>query len=533
MSTTDVYELGESLIDYIKLLEKLEQDKVTDRLYAKDQNLFVGDTLMLDWLFAPQEQLQSLPKLVAIKERVLQHNFSAIVLLGMGGSSLAVRVFEQCLSRERKPFFIIDTIHPSAIYRLEQEIDIKNTLFIVASKSGSTLEPNLLYHHFLAELIKAKVKDPYAHFMAITDPISSLEQIAAENGFLEGPFGDPLIGGRYSALSAFGVMPALLMDIDVKSLLQEAIAMSARCQIKTPLKDNPGAQLGAFLGLNAVKGRDLLKFYFSKSLKPLGGWLMQLIAESLGKDNKGIVPIIARDDDESYSSSFMHCFIELSDELGFTSLKKRLNEQGSPSLTMALPDRMSIGAHMFKWEIGVSLAGHIMGVNPFDQPDVEKSKLAARAAMDSFGEQNDRAPEASAQEAIESLLKTSSSASYCALLSYLDENLENMALLEDLAHKLEKRLKMPVLVQSGPRYLHSTGQLFKGGKNDGCFLMLTGSYEHDFPSDIKGLTFKDIHLSQALGDQEAMTSAKRKIWRSFMPDATRGIGELLSILEHN
>lgn len=521
--------------EWTELLRNFEETQLISRLWQHDPTLFPGHILMLDWLNAPEVGLHSLPQLEVLKDKIQQRNFSAIALLGMGGSSLAARVFKQCLaSSSGRPFFIVDTIHPSAIWRLEEQIDIKSTLFIVASKSGSTLEPNLLYHHFVTRLLEEGISDAASHFMAITDPVSSLEQRAAENGFLQGPFGSPLIGGRYSALSAFGLMPALLMDIDAKRLLLAARDMSELCRIEFPLPDNPGAMLGAFLGLNAIKGRDQLRLYFSERLKPLGGWLEQLIAESLGKNGQGITPILRDAPVDLESRSSMHCFIELDGELAFNSAKKRLSDDKTPYHTIRLANTYDIAAEMFRWEIGTSVAGTVIGVNPFDQPDVEKSKDAARAIMNNWDSMKQNIASADPifydHHVMESLIETAPSAKYCAILSYLDESHENLQVLSALAQKLQRALAMPVLVQTGPRYLHSTGQLFKGGANEGCFLMITGPYSHDFPSDILGLSFKDIHLSQALGDQEAMNKAQRKLWRLDLKNIQADIQALITKL---
>ncbi|HXW60676.1 MAG TPA: hypothetical protein VEK06_03965, partial [Myxococcota bacterium] len=521
----DFYQIDRKLTAFEPFLNQLDQDQVMTRLWNKDPSLFVGKTLMLDWLNEPEKELKSLPHLIAVKDKALKTSCKAIVLLGMGGSSLATRVFHECLKSSSRPFFVFDTIHPSAIYRLEQQIDIPSTLFIVASKSGSTLEPNLLYHHFLSRLQEAKVSDPFRHFMAITDPISPLEQLSVENGFLEGAFGEPNIGGRYSALSAFGILPSLLMDIDARTVLERALTMAKLSGPSTPIRKNPGGHLGAFLGHNALSGRIKIKFFFSPSLKPLGSWLEQLLAESLGKDQKGIIPIVSNDEKLLDPASSMHCFIELVDEIGYVDQKNILKERENSFASLELLDRFDLGAEMFRWEVAVALAGSIIGVNPFDQPNVEKSKERARAIMDNWDAKQHEQKEDSESSTIafKAMINAAKNASFTAILSYLDENEANSALLEKLAMSIGQQINKPVIVQTGPRYLHSTGQLFKGGANVGCFLIITGPYEHNFPSDIKGLTFKDIHLSQALGDFEAMSSAARKIWRIHLTDVKEEI----------
>lgn len=507
------FDLDLRLPAWPQFLSDLENQQVIKRLWSKDSTLFKGKDHMLGWLSAPERELKSLEKLKSLKDAVLRHNFSAIVLLGMGGSSLAARVFHQCLSTE-KNFLVVDTIHPDELYRLEHSIDITKTLFIVASKSGFTLETDLLYHHFLKRLIDKKVSDPFCHFMAISDPISPLEQIAQENGFLQGTFGDPDIGGRFSALTAFGLMPAVLMDIDVEALLKSSITMAEQSGPDVLFYKNPSAMLGAFLGFNAINGHTTLYGYFSPTLKPLAAWLEQLIAESLGKDQKGIIPVFT--DNHQQKIDAMHCFIELEGEEGFSEQKKFLKDKDCSVSYLTIPDLFSIASLMYQWEIAISIAGSIMQVNPFDQPDVEKSKKAAKKTMESFflGKES-----VSDNKAIfDSFVQSLKNSSYAVLLSYLDENKTTQDLLLNLAHEINEHYNIPTLIQSGPRYLHSTGQLFKGGPNTGAFLMITGPYSHDYESNIKGLSLRDIHLCQALGDYDSMAYDQRTIRRINLLD---------------
>lgn len=499
-----------------------------ERLWAKDASLFAPspDPLMLDWLDSPKDQLKSLGILEKIKNNIDKNNFKTIVLLGMGGSSNGPRVFQAILAPKNKTFHVIDTIHPAAIKYLEEKLDLAHTLFIIASKSGSTLEPQLLYRYFCSELEASGVDQPARHFMTITDPTTQLEQESQEQGFLAGPFGNPLIGGRYSALSAFGIMPALLMNIDAKLLLKNAELMAQSC--REEISNNPGAQLGIYLGTHALSGRNQLVFYFSKSLEPFGWWLEQLIAESLGKNNSGILPLI---DSNTYISDekSMSCLISLDGE--DTSEPKN----NIPSFKITLKNKYELGSEMFRWQIAVSIAGIILKLNPFDQPDVEKSKKQARAILDQMLKnptQDFLELKTNKSEDINKFLAQARDKNYAAILSFLEDNHASKSYLEELKFNLSNLLKKPVLIQEGPRYLHSTGQLFKGGKNDGCFLLLTGPYPTDFPSFYAPLGIKDIHLSQALGDDRAMTDAERLIMHIHFKDMSLGFQELLSLIKH-
>lgn len=464
---------------------------------------------MMDWLFEPQSMIENLDNLIIKIKEVLAHNFSHVVLLGMGGSSLAPYVFNEIFEKNLNypKFFVLDSIHPHEIINIQGQIDIKNTLFIVSSKSGSSLEPNVLYNYFVEELQKAQVRDIYKHFLAITDPVTSLEQESVEKGFLLSVFGKPNIGGRFSACSVFGVVPLLLMGHDAKTMLQNAVSMADECAPSVLPKDNPGFLLGTFLGTNAKLGRDKLKIYLSKSLKPFGMWLEQLIAESLGKQGLGIVPVVS--DDFIQKPDVIHCFIELAGE----ELSSANNT--SSSIVLNLKNKQEIMAQMFLWQIAVSVAGIILRINPFDQPDVELSKILAKKALLSEGQDNlkpnfiDKNLKIYSNNNLDldSVIKKIKSSDYCAILSFLHE--DNKELLLNLKKSL-KNTKAEVLCQTGPRYLHSTGQLFKGGGNNSHFILLTSFYEQDLVLNNK-FSFAKAHFSQAMGDFMALSQKSKNI----------------------
>ncbi len=478
---------------------------------------------MMDWLFEPQSMLENLDNLIIKIKEVLAHNFSHVVLLGMGGSSLAPYVFNEVFEKNSNypKFFVLDSIHPHEILTIQAQIDIKNTLFIVSSKSGSSLEPNVLYNYFIEEMQKANVKDIYKHFLAITDPVTSLEQESMEKGFLLSVFGKPNIGGRFSACSVFGLVPLLLMGHDAKTLLQHAVTMVNECAPSVLPKDNPGFLLGTFLGTNAKLGCDKLKIYVSKSLKPFGMWLEQLIAESLGKQGLGIVPVVS--DDFIEKPDVMHCFIELHGE-------KISNAQDtSSSIVLNLQNKQELMAHMFLWQIAVSVAGIILGINPFDQPDVELSKILAKKAL-SDGQDNLKAHfiednlkiYSSNNLNLHDFIKPIKSSDYCAILSFLHEG--NKEFLLDLKKSLTNT-KAEVLCQTGPRYLHSTGQLFKGGGNNSHFILLTSFYEQDLMLNNK-FSFAKAHFSQAMGDFMALSQkGKNIVWIDIL--SNQGFADLI------
>lgn len=319
--------------------------------------------------------------------------------------------------------------------------------------------------------------------------------------------------------------------------------MAEQCATHHNVFDNPGALLGAFLGFNGRIDHNLLNFHFSDELAPFGAWLEQLIAESLGKDGKGLVPIVNPWSLDVKPHRSMHCFMGKSGDKVLSQKMLALKNEQASFASVEIDNLIDLGALMFMWEVAISLTGAIIDVNPFDQPDVEKSKVAARAFMnkistESASSNTSRAPIAvfetkeqkNPREALENFVRSSNACAFGAILSFLDETPDIEELLLKLSQRLGEKLAVPMLVQNGPRYLHSTGQLFKGGKNDGCFLMLTGPYHCDYPSEFPGLGFKNIDLSQALGDMAAMQEAQRRIVRVNLFDIKDGFAELFKII---
>ncbi|USN50055.1 MAG: hypothetical protein H6731_07210 [Myxococcales bacterium] len=507
-----------------------------------------NETLMLDWLNEPREMLGMIDNLKDLSDKIKQLNFESIVLMGMGGSSLAVKVFQDVLApNTNEKFFVLDTIHPDMLERLERTIDISKTLFVVSSKSGTTLEPNLLYQHFLSKLKEAGIENHFEHFIAITDTGTSLAEEANKNQFITSVKGNPLIGGRYSALSPFGIFPALLMGIDVQNLLEKSLQMTQECGPAILPERNPGVLLGLFLGVNTLCAHDQLVVYISPSLKSFGSWLEQLIAESLGKNHGGIVPLVEGDLEHVALPHSMHCVLELEGEPIDPSIKQELRKNHSNCIYLKIPDRSAIGSEMFRWEIAISTAAIILKLNPFDQPDVEKSKQQALLIIDQIKNKKFVGPKNAcySSDAVEifspgsdketinvmaSFFTAIKDGDYCAILSYLDETPENNSHVDSLAAKIRQHL-VPAIVQHGPRYLHSIGQLFKGGKNNGHFILITGPYKKDFSSSM-GINFKDIHLSQALGDFQTMIDDNRHILHVHLKDVAVGFRELLALSKH-
>lgn len=507
------------------ILKNLSDSKAVFRLWAQDENLFNHKNLMMDWLFEPKNIINKLPSLNKNIQKILEHNFSHIVLLGMGGSSLAPYVFNTIFDKKNNypKFLVLDSIHPCEITAIEKQIDIKHTLFIVSSKSGNSLEPLILYEYFVEQLKINNISDIYKHFIAITDPISNLEKEAVEQGFLEVFFGQPNIGGRFSASSVFGVVPLLLMGHDALSLLNNTVIMADECAPSMLAKDNKGFLLGAFLAAHAHK-KDKLKIYLSETLKPFGLWLEQLIAESLGKNKQGIVPVLSFD--YAPKEDAIHCFISLEGEEIVVP-----NDENQAIIKLSLSDTNEIMAQMFLWQVAISVVGIVMHCNPFDQPNVELSKILAKEAL-----QNDNKAKpllitdeaviySSSSNNISEFIQNIKPTDYCAILSFLpscaDKHLANLK-------SLILKTKAEVITQTGPRYLHSTGQLFKGGADNSHFIIITAPYEED--KKTHNISFKKAHYAQAVGDFMALSKLNKSvIWIDLMSNDYKIIQKIFSI----
>jgi glucose-6-phosphate isomerase len=464
------------------------------RLWAKDKTLFGSD--MLDWIDEPARLQKNISALEKVSDSA-KKRFSYFVLLGMGGSSAAPKMFKELLS-PKSPFFILDSIHPHEVSKVESLIDIEKTLFIVASKSGSTMEPLLLYQHFLKKLEKT-VTDPFSHFMAITDPISPLEQISVENGFLHAPLGRPLIGGRYSGLSVFGLLPAMLMGIDIKPILDSALNTAKNSGFSL----RPEHEVIKLARIMASFDQKNFLIYLSPKLLALKLWIEQLMAESLGKNGRGIIPIIV--------------------EKGPANVALVLENEHLPKAEwcMSLGSAHEVGGLMFALQMAVALTGYLLDINPFDQPDVERSKNLTKEIIEKLEK---KIPLAEYKNSTGFL--SNQPGHYCAILSYLPEDAKTLANLDLLKQALEPYFGEAIMVQQGPRYLHSTGQLFKGGPDTGHFILLTGPYETDFKNASNNLSMADAHLSQALGDLAAMHELQRKIIHIREQSVQKIMGEL-------
>jgi transaldolase / glucose-6-phosphate isomerase len=488
----------------------LENDLV-QRIWAHDATVWSGadEARWLGWLNAGLGQSVDLAELKAFQDWVRTRGFRHILLMGMGGSSLAPEVIAAILGAA--PGFpaltALDSTHPDQIRRVEASLDLSRTLFIVASKSGSTLEPDVLHRYFWARAGEV-VDRPGDQFVAITDPGSKLEALAGADGFARVFLGDPSIGGRFSALSPFGMVPAAALGLDVEAALAGAAVMARACQEEG--EANPGLTLGLALGRAAAAGCNKLTIIASPGLAPLGAWLEQLIAESTGKQGVGILPF----DGEAvgvpgvYGEDRIFAYLRLDGETGLDAPATALAEAGFTVLRLDIKRREDLFAEFFRWEFATAVAGAVLGINPFDQPDVEASKIKTRALTDAY-----EAGEALPDRAIgrpEDIDATVRGADYIALLAYLDRTEVNVRALGDLQTRLRDRYRIPVAVGFGPRYLHSTGQAYKGGPAGGAFVQFNGGVLTPLPIPGRSLDFAQVVEAQACGDLSVLEERGRR-----------------------
>ena len=514
------------------------------RLWAGDAKLWSGadEAKWLAWLQAPDAALKMLDALRGFQEDVRKQGFRHVLLLGMGGSSLGPEVLGQTFGhRQGYPeLLVLDSTDPDQVARFRSKIEPTKTLVIVSSKSGGTLEPNILFAYFWKEMQDAVGGEAGKHFVAITDPGSHMETVAKDHGFRAVFHGDKAIGGRYSVLSAFGLVPAAAIGLDVGAFLEGAQLMALSCAPGTPPAANPGVQLGALLGTAARGGRDKLTIAASPPIHDLGAWLEQLLAESTGKQGHGIVPV---DDEplgppEVYGEDRVFAYLHLADQPdpAQDAAMKRLADAGQPVVRVLLPNTMALGQAFFLWEFATAVAGAIIGINAFDQPDVEASKVETRKLTSAYAADGHLPPEqpfleedgfklfadeknaaalgaGSVDEAVKKLLAQVKPGDYVALLAYIERDEGHSEKLRAMRTRIRDRKHVATCVGFGPRFLHSTGQAYKGGPNSGVFVQVTAEHPKDLPVPGEKYSFGVVEAAQARGDLAVLAERGRRLLR--------------------
>jgi transaldolase/glucose-6-phosphate isomerase len=563
------YALGPYEKDVQAKLKELRPQDFVRRLWAKDPTLWHQDPAhhkiirnAMGWLHITEQMVHHVPRLKALAESIRTAGFEHVLLLGMGGSSLCPEVFRMTFGviQGYPELHVLDSTVPAQVKRFEQQVDVAKTVCIVSSKSGSTIEPLVFYQYFFDRVRQIKGDRAGDQFIAITDPGSLLEGIAKESKFRDILPGVPDIGGRYSALSNFGIVPAALMGINVEHLLYRAERMRHSCDSCVPPEDNPGVVLGTMLGELAKRGRDKVTFVTSPAISALGAWLEQLLAESTGKEGKGLIPIDGETlgAPEVYGQDRLFAYIRYTGEQDTEQQAKMavLEKAGHPIVRIDVLDLINLGEEFFLWEMATAVAGALLGINAFDQPNVQESKDFTKALLDEFKRSGRLAEEEpllaadgirlytdsanrqafgkvqSLDNALSAHVSRIKPGDYVAVNAFVDRSTANDRVLQAIRMKIRDKKKVATTVGYGPRFLHSTGQLHKGGPNSGVFLQITADDAEDLKIPGEPFTFGVLKAAQALGDFQSLSKRNRRLLRVHLgSDVEGGLRNLQTAVE--
>lgn len=564
------YKLPEALAASVKAnLEDWRTGDKVRRLWQHDAALWTGtdEANWLGWLDITAEQIAHGEKLRAAVADVKKENFAHVLLLGMGGSSLCPDVLKVTFGKIAgfPELHVLDSTDPAQVKALENEVDLARTVFIVSSKSGTTTEPNIFKQYFF-ERVKQTIGADKAgsRFIAITDPGSKMQKVAEADRFRHIFPGLPSIGGRYSALSNFGVVPAAIMGLDLNRFLSRTQEMVEACGAGVSPEQNPGVLLGIILGTAARNGRDKVTIIASPGISALGAWLEQLMAESTGKQGKGIVPVDREDigPPEVYGKDrvFAYVRLESAPDKAQDAKVAALEQAGQPVVRIPLGDIYDLGQEFYRWEIATAVAGSVIGINAFNQPDVEASKIATRNLTTEYEKTGSLPPEkpvledgniklftdavnaealAKAVGSDKSLagylrahLKRVGAGDYFALLAYIQMNAEHETFLQKMRQALRDKKRVATCLEFGPRFLHSTGQAYKGGPNSGVFLQITCDDAADLPVPDQKYTFGVVKAAQARGDFQVLAERGRRALRVHLgKDLASGLSRLATAFQ--
>jgi len=531
-----------------KAVDQINREKIVDRIWNIDHTVWKDNpeeiSNRLGWLGSPNVMKEAASEITQFVDRIRNEGFTNVLLLGMGGSSLAPEVFSKIFgtNSDYPNLSVLDSTDPGAVSAFAERLDPAKTLYITSTKSGSTVETISFMKYFYNQTQKAVGKENAGnHFIAITDPGSGLESMAKELRFRKTFLNDPDIGGRYSALSYFGSVPAALVGMDIIKLLNRAGDMAVNCR-EDKVANNPGAWLGAVMGALAKSGKDKLTLVTSQQLSPFGAWVEQLIAESTGKEGKGILPVDGEQllAPEFYGDDRLFVYLRLKNDDSFDKGIAELSAAGHPVVQLELDDLYDIGGQFFRWEMATVVAGSILGINPFNQPNVESAKVKAKEMVNSYKKEG-KLPEIDAtfqedgikvysqsnagkisdllDEFLSQVNFKNDKRSYVALQAYLQPTSGTDGVLHQIRTSIQKKYKLATTVGFGPRFLHSTGQLHKGDAGNGLFIQFTADSPNDLAipdapgSDNSSISFGVLKMAQALGDRQALLDAGRRVIR--------------------
>ena len=549
-----------------RAIAETQESDLTRRIWRKDASVWKAEEAhqkiirnSLGWLTVPSKMITAAGELKEFADQIRNSgSFKHVMLCGMGGSSLCPEVLRQTFGPQTgyPELLVLDSTDPDVLAKFARQINVERCLFVIASKSGTTTEP-LVFYKYWYDQVRQKTDKPGESFVAITDPGTRMVEMATADQFLHIFLNPPDIGGRYSALSYFGLVPAALMGLDINLLLERAEQMVTMCGAEVSAVENPGIVLGAIIGECARAGRDKLTIVTDYQISALGLWIEQLVAESTGKEGKGILPVQGEPigSPDVYGSDRLFVSIAVGDQDEQT--RQRLDElsnAGHPVVHRCLSDRYDLASEFFVWEFATAVAGWRLGINPFDQPNVQESKDATRELLDYFkangrlaeqdqvtadgvltvyASERSRAnlPSGSVLEALRVYLAAVKPGDYIALLDYIEETPDIEGTLQDIRTRLRDSLCCATTTGYGPRFLHSTGQLHKGGPDSGVFIQITAADDIDLPIPGEPYTFSVLKQAQALGDFRSLSAHGRRALRVDLgKDVLAGLSKLRELL---
>ncbi|HSV31385.1 MAG TPA: hypothetical protein VLH40_05105 [Atribacteraceae bacterium] len=562
-SIPDHYRLGGYAGDVEDALKRLSEGKFIERIRDHDHTLWSSqpDEIVnrLGWLDSPKSMRSQLAEIDGFCAALREEGYQQALLLGMGGSSLAPEVFRHTFGVQEGwiDLAVLDSTDPERILRETERLDRKKTLFIVSTKSGGTVETISFFKYFYRLVAETQGQEEAGrHFVAITDSGSSLIDLAGECRFRKIFLNDPNLGGRYSALSHFGCVPAALGGMDLDRLLARAEREMERSGINIPVMDNPGLVLGAAIGECARQGRDKLTFFIAPALRSFGDWVEQLIAESTGKYGKGILPVVGERPGAVavYGTDRLFVFLEDGETEFLPGFADAVAQAGHPVIRFSVDDHYGLGSQLYRWELATAVAGSLLKINPFDQPDVETAKRLARRMVSEYLEKGAFPAESpmltegpvdvygevsgvSLGEVLREFIGRKNDKGYISLQAYVDTRPSINCLLDELRTLVRDRTGLATTLGYGPRFLHSTGQLHKGDAGNGLFIQITARDRKDclIPNhpggSVSSMSFGILKAAQARGDREALQERKRRVVRfHFNGSAEDGLRHLISSL---
>jgi transaldolase / glucose-6-phosphate isomerase len=519
-------------------LEQFDTQKVAESLWAGDVTLWSADpeqstalARRLGWLTVVENMVPETYRLKQFAQEVRDAGFTNAVLLGMGGSCLAPEMFCECFGTAEGflDLKVLDTTVPETILALERELDLERTLFIVSSKSGQTVEALCLYAYFWAKMEGLVGNKAGSHFVAVTDPGTSLGRLARDKGFRKTFLNPPTVGGRFSALSYVGLVPAALIGMDLDRLLMRAMQSVESAGPEVPALENQGMWLGTCLAEASLKGKDKLSLVVSPRIVHFGFWLEQLLAESTGKAGKGIIPIVDElpGSPEVYGDDRLFVYLRIDDQGVFDEQISALERYGHPVITLRLHTPFDLGREIFRWQLATAIAGIILGISPFDEPEVAESKKATLEILERYNREKQlpevegmKAGDPGLSDSLRAFLGEAGSGDYVAFQAFMHPTDETMSTLQAMRAAVRDKLGIATTVGWGPGCLHCTGQMHKGGANKGLFIQITSHDAEDVPIPGKAYTFGVLKAAQALGEYEALKNKGRRIMRVHLAGAS-------------